>query len=846
MKETGLSEESEEKIPLRIGFIGCGRRTQAHLNAILKLEEEIEIKFFCDIDPSAAKRSRIIAPNAVCGCDPVTLITQNPCDLVVVCLPPAAARASVRQALLAAPELKAVLVEKPAALNAEQAEASFEGLQVPVYVCHQLRLLPWSNKLREWLRIQQIDGSWKFDARCFGKLFDQGIHLLDMLYWLTGSLPSMIEHAIVEDDPSRVSAYTPLPADWRLDRMHPGPLWVDLEGRMENKSRFLLKSGPVAVDSWMAKHIRIEHETGWLRFGTDGIETGGEFALDGLDWQSSDGEYELATASVYQGFYQWLIDSGAPPDLPTIEEHIDLLMWCEIVLRDPDNLRLPQPDYLTLPGLDLESEKLVVIIPLSDHRGSAEACVRSWTMGQECNQEDFQLILISNQETEAMADKLKPLLRNHDLWIATDQPLAELGQGDMAEYVTGIEETDAEWIFLSEPHCEATPECVREIRRFFAASEAAGFCTSCIDGYASPWGKMEGLYYWQGFEEWRKAGHWAKMIMRGFGIRRSVYRRVGGFKLRYGRFSEWLLAADLHRGGWYIDYAPGVVLVHHYSLNKPFLDGAIEEFVIGQARYLAEVPANERLPYFPDSGLGTMGNAEWKKVRANAKRSIPLFRKTATSVKTGLRSRFLKRRRREWNAFMVGRLARSKPRKALPYFVRYYETQIELCMDKHLPALLAEREPVALEPGGEWVAGQSELTELPGFYGLETWQGETFHWCQPLSGIYVKSASQSLILEIDIIDVLSKIGPDYAFLTFGRKPRVKINPDVEDEGKKLRFYISEGEIDGETWLALISRPAHRVKAEKRRLGLPVKAIRLIETQPFLDSDPEQTPQMENS
>ena len=838
MKETALSEQTtEENRPIRIGLIGCGRRAQAHLEAILELEEKAEIKVLCDIDPGAVKRSRAYAPRAAHGNDPVTLLAQNPCDLVVISLAPASGRNAVREALLAAPELKAVLVEKPAALNAEQAEVAFEGLPVPVLVCHQMRLLPWSLNLKEWFVKQERDESWKFDLRCFGKLYDQGIHLLDMIYWLTGGLPATLEQSIVEDDPARLSAYAPLPADWRMDRTHPGPLWVDLECRMEDKSRVLLKAGPLAAEGWMAKCIRIEHEAGWLKFGTEGIETGGEFALEGLNWHRSRGEYEHATVSVYEGFYRWLNGMGDLPDLPSLEEHIEQLMWCEIVLRDPDNLRLPQPDYLKLPGLKQEAEKLVVIVPLSDHRGSAEACVRSWTMNQECRPEDFQLVLISNQETEAMADTLKPMLRNHDLWISTDQPPAEMGQGDMEEYVAGIDQTDAEWIFLSEPHCEATPECVREIRRFFSASEAAGFCTSCIDGYSSSWGKMEGLFYWKGFEEWRKVGHWAKMIMRGFGIRRAVYRRVGGFRLRYGRFGEWLLAADLHRGGWYIDYAPGVILVHHYSLHKPFLDGAIEEFVIGHARYLAEVPTHERLPYFPDSEIETTGSQDWKLVEKEARRSIPWLRKVFDVLKGGQESRSRKRRRRNRNAFMVGCLAWWSPRRALPYFIQYYEAQIELCMGKHLPRFKSERSQTALEPGDEWLAGQPQLADLPGFYGVEHWQGETFHWCRPLSGIYIKASGQSLILELDILDVLNKVGPDYAFLTFGRKPRVKINPDVENEGKKLRFYISAEEIEGETWLALISRPARRVRAEKRKLGLPVIAMRLIETQPFLESDP---------
>ena len=827
-KADGSSGIKGNDAPMRIGFIGCGKRAVSHMASLASLGTCVSVQMLCDIDPTAIEKAGQFAPEAASGSDPVALLEKHPCDLVVVSLSPAAGRKTVRDALVSASELKAVLVEKPAALNAELAEATFSGVRVPVYVCHQLRFLPWAGAFRDWFREQTVDISWKIDTHCFGKLYDQGLHMIDMAYWLMGRLPDKIARSVCEDDPARLSNFSPIPYEWRADCTHPGPLWFDVEGEWADSCRFELRAGPPAAMSWMGKFIRIERGESWLRFGTSGIETGGDFSCKGLDWKRKPGDYEQATTAVYEAFYQWTRNSGPQPDLPTIEEHIDQMIWCDNIIRSPLTKRLTRPWYLDSPVYPDGVRKLTIIIPLSDHRGMAEKCIRSWTLHQECNPEDFQLVIISNRQTEDMASSLKPLLRDHDLWIATDQPPAPLGQGDMEEYQIGIDATRAEWIFLSEPHCEATPECVRELRDYFATSEVAGFCTTTIDGYANPWGKMEAMYFLHGFEEWRKAGHWAKMIMRGFGIRRRVYEQVGGFRLRYGRFSEWLLAADLHRGGWYLGYAPGVELVHHYTVHKAFLDEAIEEFVIGHAHYLAEVPREERLPYFPDVSMEMSINSDWEKVKKNTNSLISLSNRIRGAMKRLLNGRYRNWLSREWNGFSVALFAGFWPERAFPFFIGYYEAQISLCMGKHLPRFTQEKKPNILRSGDEWTAGQGEfLAELPGFYGHEEWKEEAFHWCRPVGGIYLETGGHAMALEIDLLDVIGKIRPDQITLASGRKRGWKITPKVEEGETRLRFEIPAESAETAFWVALVSRSRPTSKAETRELGLPVRSIRLI-------------------
>jgi predicted dehydrogenase len=840
MKQSETPDEVQQAItPMRVGIIGCGRRAHEHLNALEALQEYVKVEALCDPDPIAMERARQRVPGAWSGSDPSVLFSQRPCDLVVVCVPPSAPRGQIREALLSAPGLKAVLVEKPAAMDADLAEEAYDGLKVPVFVCHQMRLLPWAKKLREWFQQQPIDATLHLEARCIGKFLDQGIHFLDLAYWLAGSLPPDIDQVTAENNPARLSAEKPLPFKWRVDRSHPGSSWADIRARWNHQRRFRLKAGPLGANDWLEKCLRIEQDGGWLELGVRGIQTGGLLAGCGLEWKAQPGDYEMATTSVYREFFSWILESQNSPDLPSLEEHIDQLIWCENALRDSEIRRLPGPEYLDAPEFEEGAGKLAVIIPLSDHRGLAEKCVKSWTRTQECAPEDFQLILISNENTEIFAEILKPLLRVHDKWIETGKTPARFGQGDMAEYGLGIDETKAEWLFLSEPHCEATPECVREILRFFESSEAAGFCTSCIDGYASPWGKMEGLYYRMGFEEWRQSGHWAKMIMRGFGIRRRVYQQVGGFRLRYGRFSEWLLAADLHRMGLYLDYAPGVEIVHHYSLDKKYLDEAIEEFVIGQARYLGEISLKERLPYFPDVAVEIPSDPEWKALEDIVRPLMPWRWKIMRKEGSLLNPTGKLWMQREWNAFVVEFIAWLNARWAFPFFRKYYEAQILLCMAKHLPEYSQEKEKKALRPGDEWVAEQDVFAELPGFHLFEEWKGYSFRWCKPMSGIYIEPNQHALALEIDLVDVLGEIQPGDVFLAAGDGYHWNVSPMVEDGGKRLRFVLPQMEKTGCIWVALVSQPAPTAKEEIRELGLPIMAIRLVESSPVIPASGNQ-------
>src|SRR3712207_8484166 len=50
--------------------------------------------------------------------------------------------------------------------------------------------------------------------------------------------------------------------------------------------------------------------------------------------------------------------------------------------------------------------------------------------------------------------------------------------------------------------------------------------------------RMEERYFDDGFRKWSEEGHWCKVVLRGFAVRRDAYEAAGGFEHRYQRFAE--------------------------------------------------------------------------------------------------------------------------------------------------------------------------------------------------------------------------------------------------------------------------------------------------------------------
>ena len=189
---------------LKIGIIGCGGiATAAHIPNYLKIPE-VEVAACCDIDYEKAKRvaERFSIPKAYR--DYRDLLKQD-LDAVSVCTPNFAHMEPTVAALEAG---KHVLVEKPMAMNADEAEtmlraAERSGMKLMVGLNNRWRSDVQALKSfvddgvlgevyfskAECLRRRGIPGWGVFtqkDKQGGGPLVDLGVHIMDLALYLMG------------------------------------------------------------------------------------------------------------------------------------------------------------------------------------------------------------------------------------------------------------------------------------------------------------------------------------------------------------------------------------------------------------------------------------------------------------------------------------------------------------------------------------------------------------------------------------------------------------------------------------------------------------------------------------
>lgn len=820
--------DRKEPHDLRVAFFGCGNRAREHLAAVFA-ESGIRVVTACDANEKARAILHRDWPEIPCASTAKDAIAGRECELVVLALPPAANRKEIVTELASHRNLRSVLVEKPAATTAARIREEYRGLGVPTFVCHQMRMLAGARRVRDWFRETNPE-RFRIEGRCFGKLFDQGLHLLDLACWIVGMVPDRIDRVVREDEPARVGQVEALPFDWRLDLRHPGPVWSEIEAGWTGGGDLILRCGPLAARDWLDKSLRIVVGDGWVEIGTLGITSGGGLRGCGLEETWSLDTYRGATRDVYRAIHDWLGEDGPQPDLPDLEEHATQLDFCERALSGPVE-RLPRPIYLEEEG-NREQQILDVVVSLRESRGFATDCIRSWVSDQGCEPNEYRLVVVADDQTRHFEGRIRPMLREHDLWIDCGRAESRIGDGMLTEYQVGIAATNTEWIFLTEAHAEAVPGTAAAIRERFAESEAAGFCVNEVQGHRNAWGKQEEMFILEGTETWREPGHWSKMIMRGFGIRRTVLDAVGGLRADYGRFAEWQLAADLHRAGYYLEFAEDAYIRHHYVLLPGPLGREIEEFVEGQSHFIIDTPDEVHLPYFPLPALPfDLAAPEWRRLLTTATRKArKAFGRMAAPVpgRNRLAVPPVWKERLRWLGcrIVVNSIGWLAPRAVYRFGKGYWLSQIHLAYYRHLEPLLRERANRPLPIGSTWSAADEQFPALPGVHAREEYNGNAFRWTETIWGLPLEIPAKGAVLELQHLPNFRH--PEDLAETFAicsLDPETAIQGEVE--GNRLRFPLPGGNGNA-SWVAFVSSQLETPTEEKRILSLPLEAIHLLD------------------
>jgi predicted dehydrogenase len=189
---------------LRVGILGCGGIANKHAQALLGLEEDVELVACCDIDTrkAATFSQQYTNGKAVVYDDYQSMYAAAKLDLAAICLPPFAHGDEVAQAAARGIHL---LVEKPIALQHEKAWQMVEQVET-AGIKTQVGFMYRFGEAVEILRQKQVSGEagnpglfsasyfcnalhapwWRERDKSGGQTVEQIIHLFDLMRVLMG------------------------------------------------------------------------------------------------------------------------------------------------------------------------------------------------------------------------------------------------------------------------------------------------------------------------------------------------------------------------------------------------------------------------------------------------------------------------------------------------------------------------------------------------------------------------------------------------------------------------------------------------------------------------------------
>jgi predicted dehydrogenase len=202
---------------LRVGILGCGNRSQAHLASLASVDN-IEVAALCDIVPAKMEeRSKLVKTGTPRRfTDYQKMLKEADLHAVGIVLPNTLHREAIIACLQAG---KHVLCEKPLTLNVpdcQQVIQAFDRYRRVVQVGTQRRhsagyhelarklregaigeiLYGWVNTFRaDWIKLfpdpaEDSAKNWRMrQAEGGAVIYEMGIHLLDLFNWLIDSAP---------------------------------------------------------------------------------------------------------------------------------------------------------------------------------------------------------------------------------------------------------------------------------------------------------------------------------------------------------------------------------------------------------------------------------------------------------------------------------------------------------------------------------------------------------------------------------------------------------------------------------------------------------------------------------
>jgi hypothetical protein len=485
---------------------------------------------------------------------------------------------------------------------------------------------------------------------------------------------------------------------------------------------------------------------------------------------------------------------------------------------------------------------LSVVVPMEDDRGELADNLSTWTLRQTLERDRFQVVVVSPGDPES-EEIVRTVLAPHDTIVRTDSD-------DIIEHWNvGARGAGAGWLFLTEAHCLAEPECLAGVVRALEAAAPEIEVVTVEHGHVTE-SKVERLgadWFDDVYAEWNAPDAWTRLNLVGFAIRRDTYFGEGGLEPRYGMFSAPMLSARLYdRAAPTIHAADALVLHkqnHHIREHHEFSG----DYARGECEARGDVD--------PGFGARYFGHQEaWaSQLRYRTEVARPL---AGTLALATARAALKRHQDAGWLALetlaaLPKAVAGVRPQLALSSLVFAVEEQLAI----RLPEWLTRRRrgytkalrwavalgelrwirdsvgPPAAPPlagEGRWSPAELGPQALVGAHGLEEVDGELLRWTRPVSVLRVAPppGDSKLILETEDVGGAprERVRAVYA-------GGVRIAPDqLGGDATRLEIPLPARLRDriARRGVVVLTRPLPAAGSpDPRTLGLPLRAVEVV-------------------
>ncbi|KTD45234.1 putative 4,5-dihydroxyphthalate dehydrogenase [Legionella quinlivanii] len=785
------------------------------------------------------------------------LQTSEP-DIVLIATPPQI-RKELLPVLSRIDSINTLIVEKPLALSIEEGLAisqSCVAKRWKLFIVHQSRYCEEFIAMKEAITAGKLGNIRLIQAACYGNLYHQGSHMIDLIRWFTNEQKIQWVDATGTNDLKLLGSLLKKPFSHQPDP-HPGDLWSSITMRLESGidaylSCGLLDANPQPhLEQWLQRRISIVGENGVAHAHLCSHYEEATFLSPKKKTVFTSPEKYLNSLQL---FYDQILTKNKVPK-QALESHLFTLGALQASLISAKEHRVISVplDADELIQLDKRSNfqkrkasgkapLISVILPMETHRGIAEEAILSWTKKQRCDPGLYEVIIVFHKHQQELVEQITAKTGALPNVVCIDAA----NEIELCHYGATLARGD--FLLFTESHCIAEPDAVQQALHFFKVETYDGFYPRTEAICRNTLSQFELKLYNLGVSEFENPDCWAKVTLHAFGIKREVYFAVGGFAHQYNRFAYWIIAADFHQRGYSLGYAPGVGVSHVFVDSFALLDQFLSECTSGEVLFrLAGEQKAHHERYF---GIPK----EWEDIQKyNPSLARVVFNKALVLLSAKMKSDQLFLRKEVGTLLFHSFFAR-------PYFFCRYN--MPRLLSKYCFIFSRKKTPFAwknfynyCEQSFVWyrVKFAMEQKKLPiknriasqmhyslatvddvllyGFHNPENFQGEAFRWSQKMSAIrlFLNPESHSirikLLNRVRLVDTASEL---VFFIDNDRIERFEIN----DLGNEIRLRLDKKYFDREEgyWLLILAVPwkTEEIKktGEKRVLGFPIKEIQL--------------------